>query len=371
MKNIFFIIVLLLAFSIKAQQNKVGINTDHPEVTLDIVAIDATGINTNTEGLLVPRIDRLEAQNMTNPTTSSLVYINDISTGTASGKTQYVNEIGFYYFNAGFWYKVNKPSNSSSTDTTIYNINGSLSGNRIITQGDKTLKFTTNSANGFSIDEATFSVDGLNHRVGVNISSPTNPLHVNGKLRIQDGSQANGYILTSSGTGVTTWKPATETKQIMVLKNTSDQTLLDGDPAGSAQNLTNFSQVANTIKTTPTPAKFTNNGTQNYVDLYTGTYEISVSFELTTNGGFCPSQNFLQNSYFIELPAGAEMVRVHSNSDSICGANSVHSAIWNFTVTIPTYNRWNIQLGRGVGGNAQGQSVSLKTQSRILIKKIG
>ncbi len=60
----------------------------------------------------------------------------------------------------------------------IYNTDGSLSGNRVVTQNANTLAFTTTATNGFSVDGTTLSVDGANHRIGLGTSSPETRFHV-------------------------------------------------------------------------------------------------------------------------------------------------------------------------------------------------
>lgn len=44
--------------------------------------------------------------------------------------------------------------------------------------------------------------------VGIGTASPTDKLHVNGTVRIEDGTQAAGYVLTSDANGVASWQPA-------------------------------------------------------------------------------------------------------------------------------------------------------------------
>ena len=45
-----------------------------------------------------------------------------------------------------------------------------------------------------------------NGRVGIGVIDPQSKLHLSGKFRYQDGSQANGRVLTSSSDGTATWK---------------------------------------------------------------------------------------------------------------------------------------------------------------------
>lgn len=63
-------------------------------------------------------------------------------------------------------------------DTSIYTADGSLTGNRIVTQGANTLAFTGSAVNAFSIDGTTFSVDATNNRIGIGTAAPTADLHI-------------------------------------------------------------------------------------------------------------------------------------------------------------------------------------------------
>lgn len=45
------------------------------------------------------------------------------------------------------------------------------------------------------------------NRIGIGTVNPSTDLHLNGNLRIQDGSEGGGHILTSDATGNTVWKP--------------------------------------------------------------------------------------------------------------------------------------------------------------------
>ncbi|WP_449400176.1 hypothetical protein [Chryseobacterium wanjuense] len=103
---------LLIPFIYHAQ---LGINTANPTSTLDITAKNPTGAIASVDGLVIPRVDRLRAQTMTaaSITPSTLVYISDISTGTASGTTVDVTAIGFYYFNGTKWVAlITSPTNN-------------------------------------------------------------------------------------------------------------------------------------------------------------------------------------------------------------------------------------------------------------------
>ncbi|MFP3593245.1 hypothetical protein [Chryseobacterium sp. SIMBA_038] len=177
MKKITFIGMLFLGAMAFAQ---IGINTATPEATFDITAKNITGTSETAEGLLIPRVDRQRAQSMTDVETSTLVYINSISTGNQSGTAINIDVAGYYYYDANTNVWVKLITSGSSEDTNLYNKNGSLSENRTVAQDNKTLAFTSNANNAFSIDDSTFSVDAANDKVGIGTISPTNKLVVKG-----------------------------------------------------------------------------------------------------------------------------------------------------------------------------------------------
>ncbi|MEY8761748.1 hypothetical protein [Chryseobacterium tongliaoense] len=190
MKNKIFTCLFLSTGSLAFAQ--VGINTPNPQATLDVVAKNATGTARTTDGLLVPRVDRQRAQSMTEVITSTLVYVNNIATGTAAGTAININNTGYYYFDGSVWVKINS---GPISDNTIYNINGSLTGNRVVTQGKNTLAFNSDAVNGFSVDGSTFSVDAVNNRVGIGTAAPNSDLQVLGnEMRLSGPASQTGSV---------------------------------------------------------------------------------------------------------------------------------------------------------------------------------
>jgi hypothetical protein len=182
-KQLLSIALFALATSAYGQ---VGINTTTPATTMDITAKNATGTTTAVDGLMIPRVDRQRAQSMTSVPTSTMIYVNDISTGAASGTAVNIDAVGFYYYNGVAWVKMGSGSAAPGASNTIYSGDGSLAGNRIVTQGANTLAFTSTATNGFSVDGNTFSVDAANNRVGLRTATPLNTLH------LTDGTAASG-----------------------------------------------------------------------------------------------------------------------------------------------------------------------------------
>lgn len=164
---------------------QVGINTTTPAATLDIIAKTPTGTSTTVDGLIVPRVDRQRAQSMTSAPTSTIIYVNDISTGTQTGTAVNIDAVGLYTYNGAAWNKLG----SGGSGNSIYTTDGTLTGNRIVSLGSNNISFTGPG------------------NVGVGTSTPGAKLEINngntaGAIKIVDGTQAAGNVLTSDANGI-------------------------------------------------------------------------------------------------------------------------------------------------------------------------
>ncbi|WP_051289342.1 hypothetical protein [Chryseobacterium daeguense] len=187
MKKLFFSIITLSVISITINA-QVGINTTKPAATLDIVAKNQRGSSPTADGLLIPRVDRQRAQSMKSVETSTLIYINDISTGSQTGTATNIDSTGYYYFNGTAWVKL---TGAGGSNTNIYNSDSTLTGNRIVTQNDKSLKFNSTITNAFSVDDKTFSVDAANNRVGIGTTTPAATLDLKGNMILGQAAATN------------------------------------------------------------------------------------------------------------------------------------------------------------------------------------
>ncbi|MDY3337640.1 hypothetical protein JSO54_08425 [Riemerella anatipestifer] len=110
----------LLAYG-QTYDGKVGINESQPKATLEITPNTANKLSTasTVEGILIPRVSRLRAANMgTGVTESTLLYIDSVADGAASGTTVNVDATGFYFFKGGVWVKMG--AGASSTAGALY-----------------------------------------------------------------------------------------------------------------------------------------------------------------------------------------------------------------------------------------------------------
>ncbi|ANF49791.1 hypothetical protein A0O34_04205 [Chryseobacterium glaciei] len=187
MKNIIIICLLFVANSVSFAQ--IGVNTTDPKSTFDINAKNITGTSGTAEGILIPRVDRGRAQSMTGVQVSTMIYVNDTSTGTQAGRAINIDEVGYYKFDGTSWLKFD-------TDKSMYDIDGTLLENRVVNQGANTLAFNTTTTNGFSVDGTTFSIDAINNKVGIGTSAPAHNVDIEGTLRLSQSVTANvpGWI---------------------------------------------------------------------------------------------------------------------------------------------------------------------------------
>ncbi len=213
MKNRFVLgITLSLIFfsaNASAQQGRVGINTSSPKTTLDIAAKLGS---TDADGLQAPRLTRAELTAKGNSLygtdhTGAIIYITDVTGGDVNSQRVNITAVGYYFFDGSLWQKVGAGSD-------MYKNNGTLTSNRTVSQGTNTMAFTSSATSGtshFTVDNATFNVDAVNDRVGIGTNSPAARLEVNngstpGAVKIVDGTQGEGKVLTSDANGVGTWR---------------------------------------------------------------------------------------------------------------------------------------------------------------------
>ncbi|MEN4758961.1 hypothetical protein ABEG63_01355 [Chryseobacterium sp. C39-AII1] len=204
---------LIAAFAFNGLYGQVGINTTNPQSTLDIVG---NGVSTSTkDGVTAPRITRQQLAAKVSGTyaaaqSGTLVYVTDAGTPTGTtpslAQTANITKVGYYYFDGTVWKQI---SDTDSPSVNIYNADGTLTGNRIVTQGANTLAFNGSVVNAFSVDGSTLSVNAANDRLGIGTSAPETKLHVvsttptSGRYNVIDAPQS------------------TSETPILVLRNTS------------------------------------------------------------------------------------------------------------------------------------------------------
>lgn len=117
---------------------QVGINTSAPKATLDVTAKATNG--TTAEGIIAPRLtgDQIKAadSHYGAAQTAAIVYALSAVTTPASAKTANITSEGYYYFDGSLWQKMM----NSATGGGLYTTDGSLTSNRTVAMGGKTLK---------------------------------------------------------------------------------------------------------------------------------------------------------------------------------------------------------------------------------------
>ncbi|KYH06727.1 hypothetical protein A1704_23220 [Chryseobacterium cucumeris] len=158
---------------------QVGINTVSPKSSLDITAKNPIGTSTNVEGILIPRVDRQRALSMTSVESSTLIYVNDISSGTATGQASNIDAVGFYYFDS---------SASKWTKLNIGGVTADFTPDAFIDDSTNSMvKLGANSSGGSRVSGSDFVIKD-NGSVGIGIDSPTQKLDVAGNGRFVGGN---------------------------------------------------------------------------------------------------------------------------------------------------------------------------------------
>ena len=144
-------ILILIVFTSYLGYSQVGVGTTAPDSTLDIVATNPTGASTNVDGILIPRVDRQRAQSMTGTITSTMIYVNSIATGTASGTTVNMTSTGFYFYDGIAWQKI---TTGIGTDWELTGNSGTTAGTNFIGTTDaKDLRFKTGGNDKLNISD--------------------------------------------------------------------------------------------------------------------------------------------------------------------------------------------------------------------------
>lgn len=171
------VIIVSALFASSFLFSQVGINTETPKATFDVVGKAANAASI--DGLIAPRLtgDQLRAKNAvyTTDQKGAIVFVTEADTAPAT-KTINVTSLGYYYFDGSIWQKL-----GSGTDINIYKDNGTLISNRTVTLSDKTLSFSSSATTGtnhFEVDGSTFNLDAFNNRVGIGIFNPNATLSV-------------------------------------------------------------------------------------------------------------------------------------------------------------------------------------------------
>lgn len=201
MKTKYFLLGALLSSTIAFSQ--VGINTEIPKTTMDVSARRNTSgtITDNTQliGLQAPRLTRAELA--ANTATygvdqkGALVYVTDVSGGTATGQRVNINAVGYYYFDGAVWVKV------GGETEPWYNVATNS-------------QATGNAQNIFQMG-----------KVGISTSDPKAMLHID-----NTGSNAQASAMRLEGAIEVTAADITTAYRKLLINENKDVVLAPGDP---------------------------------------------------------------------------------------------------------------------------------------------
>ena len=198
---------LFLSATISAQ---VGVNTTAPNSTMDVSAKRDSGgnITDNTQifGLQAPRLTRAELT--ANTATyganqqGALIYITDVSGGTATEQRINIDAVGYYSFDGSLWQKI------KVTDTNIYTNNGTLTSNRTLTQAGFPLTFT-------NVQKTLFS-----NTAGIGIQQDSGS-GTRSSMGLSNGGTPQGWFYSDTNSAVQMSATNTATSLSILTSNTA------------------------------------------------------------------------------------------------------------------------------------------------------
>lgn len=119
MKSVFVTLFAITSIAVSAQN--VGINTNTPEATLQVVGSPAS--TTTPDGIIIPSLtgDQLKAKDAayTAAKTGAMVYITAAASSVTT-KTTNVTAAGFYYFDGTVWQRTGRSTQAGQILNTVF-----------------------------------------------------------------------------------------------------------------------------------------------------------------------------------------------------------------------------------------------------------
>ncbi len=205
--------IALLGVSLTMAQ--VGINTEEPKATLDVVSSPAD--LTKTDGFIAPRLtgDELRVKNAlyNAPDQTGAVIYATAADSAPAGKTVNVTEEGYYYFDGAVWVKFGSGAGAPGTEPWyVQNTTTQATANNqnIYQQGKVAVGFTDADAVSGKQFEVKGDVKSVVNNAGTYSILETNntdffgiPINLMGSADNTDVLAANNYGLLSSYSGST------------------------------------------------------------------------------------------------------------------------------------------------------------------------
>ncbi len=144
------------------------------------------------------------------------------------------------------------------------------------------------------------SSSNADNKVGIGTNTPDARLHVNGTFRLTDGTQANGYVLTSDASGKASWQNPVSKVYGQIYYS------------GSGQALNQYNNVSLSSVTV-------SNGVTIETDGITlqkaGVYRITYTIALSKSGGSAADAGFmLYKDYSTSVPGSYSVARLSNGS---------------------------------------------------------
>ncbi|MDY3535377.1 hypothetical protein PG614_05415 [Riemerella anatipestifer] len=311
-------------------EGKVGINTSSPNATLEIKPNTTNLLGATNEGIIVPKLSKTRVAKMPSPQEGTLVYVVDDAkaedgggtiasyTGTDARVTD-ITEKGYYFYNksntlsGGIW----KPLGGTSPVTAnIYTTDGTLAGNRTVDMNGKNLQFTGNG------------------NFGIGTDTPETKLDIEGTVKIVDGTQGAGKVLTSDSNGNASWETPTMSYAYTIGMGDKNNTY----PATDLAAVNDKYKYTGMKITLPTKGKYAV-----LLDLNISLApSLSVSPQLPHNPVYNPNINRLSSgeSIIIRGAFWDEILSegIDKNTDNVPIKNKANS-MWRGEVIYPLYMR--------------------------------
>lgn len=155
---------------------------------------------------------------------------------------------------------------------------------------------TTSQANAIVLGNSS----NTSNKVGIGTNTPDERLHVAGSVKIVDGTQANGYVLTSDANGKASWKSQGDSVSYGEIYKASNSALSTGTITFGTNGLTQNTTLA---------------GTSVQVSK-TGVYRITYSVTIRKSSGSAVSPEFYLGVFGTEI-AGTRAIATVSNGDTL------------------------------------------------------
>jgi trimeric autotransporter adhesin len=150
-----------------------------------------------------------------------------------------------------------------------------------------------------------------NNKVGIGTNSPDERLHVAGSVKIVDGTQSNGYVLTSDANGKASWKNPVDSNSYGEIYKTSNSGLATGAITLGTNGLSQGTTLnSNNIQVSKT-----------------GTYKITYSVTIRRSSGGTVSPEFYLGISGTEIP-GTRATATLGNGDTF---TITKSRLYNLT----------------------------------------